>query len=266
MSISGLPSRSRSGTLQSSRMKAAVSDARMPSLCSSRSSFRPGLERSTTNDLIAARPSFGSRLAQTTTRSARSPAVTKIFSPLSTYSSPSRTAVVLIAAESEPASGSVIAIAAHLPLNRAFCSSSATAAMAELPSPCLGIVSNRPTSPQHISMIESTEAMFEPLRFPPSPFRSAWLAPVAPAPLDAPPSSSPSISAASMSSSFGYSCSARSYFREIGRRTSSATVWACWTSGSNFLGTSRSIIRRGDPLPRRRRRGDRDTSARPGTP
>ena len=37
-------------------VKVAVSEARMPSLCSSRSSFRPGLSRSTMNDLIAARP------------------------------------------------------------------------------------------------------------------------------------------------------------------------------------------------------------------
>ena len=131
--------------------------------------------------------------------------------------------MVRIAAESEPASGSVIAIAAHLPAKRSFCSSSATAAIAELPRPWRGIVSSRPTSPQHISMIERTDAMFEPLRLPPSPFVSAWLTPAAPAPLEPPPSSSPSISAASMSSSFGYSCSARSYLREIGRRTSSAT-------------------------------------------
>ena len=87
----------------------------MPSLCSSRSSFRPGLSRSTMNDLIAARPTERSSVAQTTIRSARSPEVTKIFSPLRTYSSPSSSAVVRIAAESEPASGSVIAIAAHLP-------------------------------------------------------------------------------------------------------------------------------------------------------
>ena len=45
VSISGLPSRSSLGTRQSSRMNAAVSDARIPSLCSSRSSFRPGLSR-----------------------------------------------------------------------------------------------------------------------------------------------------------------------------------------------------------------------------
>ena len=51
-----LPSRFSLGTRQSSSAKSAVSEARMPSLCSSRSSFRPGLSRSTTNDLIAARP------------------------------------------------------------------------------------------------------------------------------------------------------------------------------------------------------------------
>ena len=44
---------------------------------------------------------------------AREPAVTKIFSPLITYSSPSSLAVVDTAAESEPKPGSVIAIAAQ---------------------------------------------------------------------------------------------------------------------------------------------------------
>ena len=58
--------------------------------------------------------------------SARSPEVTKIFSPLRTYSSPSRTAVVVMLAESEPVPGSVIAMPAQTPSNRASCSSSAT--------------------------------------------------------------------------------------------------------------------------------------------
>src|SRR3546814_1173764 len=49
----------------------------MPSLCSSRTSSNPGIPFSTTNDLIAARPAFLSSVAQTTTSSARSPAVTK---------------------------------------------------------------------------------------------------------------------------------------------------------------------------------------------
>src|SRR3712207_9200221 len=81
----------------------------MPSFFSRLSSLRPGLSRSTTNDLIAARPLLGSRVAQTTSRSARSPAVTKIFSPFSTYSSPSSVAVLRVAAGSEPADGSGLA-------------------------------------------------------------------------------------------------------------------------------------------------------------
>ena len=46
----------------------------------------------------------------------------------------------------------------------------------------------------------------------------------------------PSISAASMSSSLGYSCSARSYLREIGRSMFIATWWAWSTSGRMLLG------------------------------
>ncbi len=47
----GSPSRFSLGTRQSWRTKLAVSEARMPSLCSSRSSLRPGLSRSTTKRL-----------------------------------------------------------------------------------------------------------------------------------------------------------------------------------------------------------------------
>ena len=43
--------------------------------------------------------------------------------------------MVRMAAESLPALGSVMAMAAHLPLKRAFCSGVATASMAALPSP-----------------------------------------------------------------------------------------------------------------------------------
>ena len=59
VSISGLPSRFSFGTRQFSSRKVAVSEALMPSLWSSRSRIRPGFERSTTNDLIAARPWSG---------------------------------------------------------------------------------------------------------------------------------------------------------------------------------------------------------------
>ena len=57
-------------------MITAVSEARIPSLCSSRSTCMPGVPFWTTKDLIAARPSVLSRVAQTTTLSARSPEVT----------------------------------------------------------------------------------------------------------------------------------------------------------------------------------------------
>ncbi len=156
-----------------------------------------------------------------------------------------------IAAESEPASGSVIAIAAHLPPKRFSCSSLATAEIAAWPSPWRGIVSSRPTSPQHSSITPSRLAMLEPLRLPSSvlaPPLSEEPPPTAPAP--APPSAPlsfiPSISAASMSSSFGYSCSARSYLRELGRKISFATCCDWLTSGANFLGISRLIS---DPHP-----------------
>src|SRR3954452_19810330 len=52
----------------------------------------------------------------------------------------------------------------------------------------------------------------------------------------------PSISAASVSSSFGWVCSASSYLREIGRKTSVATWFAWSTSGLNFFGVSRLIV------------------------
>ena len=52
----------------------------------------------------------------------------------------------------------------------------------------------------------------------------------------------PSIMAASMSSSLGYSCSASSYLREMGRSMFIATWWAWSTSGRIFLGVSRLIM------------------------
>ena len=82
----------------------------MPSLCSSLTTSMPGVPLGTTNDLIAALPLVLSTVAQTTTASLRPPAVTKIFSPLRTHSSPSRRAVAVIEPESDPDAGSVIAI------------------------------------------------------------------------------------------------------------------------------------------------------------
>src|SRR6478736_4156998 len=160
-----------------------------------------------------------------------------------TYSSPSLRAVVWMFAESDPVPGSVIAIAAQVPSNFSSCSSLATEAIAELPSPWRGIESSRPTSPQHISMMESTDARLAPFLFPC--FSSGFSlrrTPAAPAPPVAPDSEMPSIIAASMSSSLGYSCSASSYLREIGRSMFIATWWAWSISGRIFLGVSRLIM------------------------
>ena len=68
---------------------------------------------------MPARPALLSTVAHTTTKppgtcDAPSPAVQKIFVPFSTHSSPSRCAVVSIAAASLPALGSVIAIAPQI--------------------------------------------------------------------------------------------------------------------------------------------------------
>src|ERR1700712_4696487 len=103
--------------------------------------------------------------------------------------------------------------------------------------------SSRPTSPQPISRMESTDAGFAPLRLP---FFSSGFprrrTPAAPAPPVAPDSEMPSIMAASMSSSLGYSCSASSYLREIGRSMFIATWWAWSMSGRIFFGVSRLIM------------------------
>src|SRR4030081_1122583 len=92
-------------------------------------------------------------------------------------------------------------------------------------------------------MVPSTTFRLEPLRLPvflPSPL-SSRRTPAAPAP-PSPDEFSPSSNAANMSSSAGYVCSARSYFREIGRKTSAAAWYAWLINGPAFLGTSRLIM------------------------
>ena len=203
----------------------------MPSLCSSRSTFMPGVV-ALDDERLDRRAALATGRASPRRRSAsaRSPEVTKIFSPLRTYSSPSSSAVVRIAAESEPASGSVIAIAAHLPPKRSSCSSLATdgdRGVAE------ALARHRQqqadVAPAHLhdaehgrrgwcrcgcrSLVVASLAS----RRTPAGAGAAELAAAR---------SCPSISAASMSSSFGYACSAWSYLREIGRSISVATWWA----------------------------------------
>ena len=133
--ISGFPSKFSLGMRALSNRITAVSEPLMPSLFSSRSTVTPGCSRGTMNDLIAGRPCDLSSVAHTTMWVAREPAVTKIFSPLITYSSPSSLAVVVTAAESDPNDGSVMAIAAQTVPRRCSCSSVATPEIAALPSP-----------------------------------------------------------------------------------------------------------------------------------
>jgi hypothetical protein len=156
---SGLPRIFSSGTRQSSKISAVVSETLMPSLFSTLTTVMPGVWCSTTNGLIPARPALLSTVAQTTTKpsdnsTAILPLVQKILVPLITQWSPSRRAVVVMAALSEPHPGSVIAIAAHLGLpslkrfkNRFFCSGVPAAITAAPPNPGFGICRNSPTSP-----------------------------------------------------------------------------------------------------------------------
>jgi len=114
---------------------AAVSSARMPSFLSLWVTVKPGVPFSTRNDLMPARPADLSRVAHTTTPWARQPVVTKIFSPLSTHSSPSRAAVVCTMDGSEPQPGSVIAMARVSSRHFSNCSGVPAARRAALPSP-----------------------------------------------------------------------------------------------------------------------------------
>ena len=132
---------------------------------------------------------------------AREPAVTKIFSPLITYSSPSSLAVVDTAAESEPNPGSVIAMAAQTRPSRSSCSSVATADTAALPRPWKGIDSSIAASPQLASSACSAAAMLAALRF--SPLLSLLRRPLAPAISSVLDSEAPANSSASVSSSTG---------------------------------------------------------------
>lgn len=114
---------------------------------------------------MAARPRDLSNVAHTTNASHRSPAVTKIFSPLITYAPPSR-AVVVMAAESDPHEGSVMAIAAQRPPSRESRSGLATEAIAALPRPWPGMDRSSPRSAQHNSITDRTVIRLKPLRTP----------------------------------------------------------------------------------------------------
>ena len=123
------PMRSASGTRTSWKNSSAVSDSVWPTLSSLRPRVNPSIPVSTPNRVIPRAFLDGSVRAATITRSALYPLVMKVFEPFRIQSSPSRTAVVLSAARSEPPLGSVIAIAqTSSPVQnrgsqRAFCSS-----------------------------------------------------------------------------------------------------------------------------------------------
>ena len=115
----------------SSYARSAVWLARIPIFFQTFVSLNPAVPFGTAKAEIPAKPVPGSSEANTTVRSAIPPQVMKRLLPFSTYSSPSRTAVVFIAPASEPESGSVNAsapsrispsVGVHMGRNRAACS------------------------------------------------------------------------------------------------------------------------------------------------
>ncbi len=159
---SGSPSTLSAGMRQLSRMKETVSLARMPSFSSVLTISMPGVPASTTKGFMPARPALLSTVAHTTTSpsdsaKARPPLVTKIFWPLRIHSlvAASKVAVVWMLLVSDPAWGSVMAMAPHLGSpsvkrrrKRSFCSSVPTAVMAEPANWVPGMHRYMPASPQ----------------------------------------------------------------------------------------------------------------------
>ena len=104
-----VPSRFAAGMRQSLKKISPVVEPLMPIFGSIRPTSKPGASASTTNALIPAWPASGSVFANTTYTDATPAFVMKRLPPFRTNSSPSRTAVVRIAALSEPEPGSVSA-------------------------------------------------------------------------------------------------------------------------------------------------------------
>ena len=124
-----LPTRLAAGTRTSSKNSSAVSCALMPTLSRLRPRSKPGMPRSTASSEKPCAPLSGSVRATTSTRSALMPLVMNVLDPLSTQSEPSRRAVVRSPCRSEPAPGSLMAMAVIIsPVTnggsqRCFCSS-----------------------------------------------------------------------------------------------------------------------------------------------
>ena len=85
-------------------------DVRQPTV-PTRDVDTPSVPASTTNCVMPRLPASGSVFAATTMKSAIVPFVMKVFWPVRTQSSPSRTAFVVMPPTSEPAFGSVTASA-----------------------------------------------------------------------------------------------------------------------------------------------------------
>src|SRR6266481_917162 len=105
-----LPSRFSSGTSQFSKNTSAIGDVRRPIFSSLRATFIPGEFFSTRKALIPFGPRVLSTVANTTSRSAMGPLVTKILLPLRTYLEFFLVAVVDRLNASEPLFGSLIAL------------------------------------------------------------------------------------------------------------------------------------------------------------
>ena len=101
------PSRLAAGTRQSRNVTPQVSEARMPILCSVRSTMKPGVSVGTRKADRPFLPSSGSVTANTMAIFARLPLLTNCLVPLSTQSPLSSTARVRRLCASEPACGSV---------------------------------------------------------------------------------------------------------------------------------------------------------------
>src|SRR5919201_3412797 len=141
------PRRLSAGTRQPLKKISPVVEPLIPIFGSMRPTSNPGASAATTKALIPEWSADGSVFANTVYTRATPAFVMNRLPPLSTYSSPSRTAVVRIAAESEPEPGSVSAYApSHSPdasfgRKRCFCSSSPASFNPSDPSSCTAMIS-----------------------------------------------------------------------------------------------------------------------------
>ncbi|MNP38045.1 hypothetical protein D3C76_1315300 [compost metagenome] len=101
------PNKLASGIRQSFKVTAQVSDARMPILCSLRSTVKPGVSVGTRNADKPFLPSSGSVTAKTMASLARLPLLTNCFAPLITHWPSRSSARVRRLCASDPACGSV---------------------------------------------------------------------------------------------------------------------------------------------------------------